>query len=81
MLYERDAKEELVYSKEKFLKEEAAFKKGGDFIQYLFDEVKRQYEADGLFDIEDRIRIRRESFLLILEELGKVELYDTSELG
>lgn len=79
MLYERDAKEELVYSKEKFLKEEAAFKKGGDYIQYLFDEVKRQYEADGLFDVEDRIRIRRESFLLILEELGKVELYDTSD--
>ncbi len=79
MLYERDAKEELVYSKEKFLKEEAALKKGGDYIQYLFDEVKRQYEADGLFDVEDRIRIRRESFLLILEELGKVELYDTSD--
>lgn len=79
MLYERDAKEELVYSKEKFLKEEASFKKRGDYIQYLFDEVKRQYEADGLFDVEDRIRIRRESFLLILEELGKVELYDTSD--
>lgn len=79
MLYERDAKEELVYSKEKFLKEELAFKKGEDYIQYLFDEVKRQYEADGLFDVEDRIRIRRESFLLILEELGKVELYDTSD--
>ena len=79
MLYERDAKEELVYSKEKFLKEEASFKKKGDYIQYLFDEVKRQYEADGLFDVEDRIRIRRESFLLILEELGKVELYDTSD--
>lgn len=79
MLYERDAKEELVYSKEKFLKEEASFKKGGDYIQYLFDEVKRQYETDGLFDVEDKIRIRRESFLLILEELGKVELYDTSD--
>ena len=79
MLYERDAKEELVYSKEKYLKEEAAYKKGEDYIQYLFDEVKRQYEADGLFDVEDRIRIRRESFLLILEELGKVELYDTSD--
>lgn len=79
MLYERDSKEELVYSKEKFLKEDATFKKGDDYIQYLFDEVKRQYEADGLFDVEDRIRIRRESFLLILEELGKVELYDTSD--
>lgn len=79
MLYERDAKEELVYSKEKFLKEEAIFNKGTDYIQYLFDEVKKQYEADGLFDVEDRIRIRRESFLLILEELGKIELYDTSD--
>lgn len=79
MLYERDAKDELVYSKDKFLKDEATYKGKTDYIQYLFNEVKEMYVADGLFDMEDKIRIRRESFLLILEELSTVELYDTSD--
>ena len=51
----------------------------GDYIQVLFNQVKETYAADGLFEIEDKIRIRRDSFLLILEELGNVELYDTSD--
>lgn len=78
MLYERDAKEELVYSKEKFIRDEAAYQ-GTSYIQHLFDRVKELYSSDGLFDLEDKIRIRRESFLMILEELGNMELYDTSD--
>ncbi len=82
MLYERDATDELVYSKEKYLKDEKAFLSrhpSEDYMQHLFNEVKRSYYADGLFDEEDKVRIRRESFLMILEELGTVELYDTSD--
>ena len=82
LLYERDTKDELVYSKEKYLKDEKAFLSkhpSGDYMQYLFNEVKRSYRSDGLFEEEDKIRIRRESFLMILEELGAVELYDTSD--
>lgn len=82
MLYERDAKDELVYNKEKFLKDESVFlsrHSTGDYIQHVFAEVKQGYSTDGLFDKEERIRIRRESFLMILEELGTVELYDTSD--
>ena len=79
MLYERDAKEELVYSKEKFIKDELSYNGEVDYIQHLFNEVKETYSTDGLFDPEDKIRIRRESFLLILEELSSVELYDTSD--
>lgn len=78
MLYERDAKEELVYSKEKFLRDEVAYK-GTSYMQHLFEGVKEMYASDGLFDLEDKIRIRRESFLMILDELGNVELYDTSD--
>ena len=78
MLYERDAKEELVYTKEKFIRDEVAYK-DASYIQHLFDGVKKTYASDGLFDSEDKIRIRRESFLMILEELGNVELYDTSD--
>lgn len=79
MLYERDAKEELVYSKDKFIKDELSYNGEIDYIQHLFNEVKETYSTDGLFDSEDKIRIRRESFLLILEELSSVELYDTSD--
>lgn len=79
MLYERDAKEELVYSKDKFIKDEQSYNGEVDYIQYLFNEVKETYSTNGLFDSEDKIRIRRESFLLILEELSTVELYDTSD--
>lgn len=79
MLYERDAKEELVYSKDKFIKDELSYNGEVDYIQYLFNEVKETYSANGLFDSEDKIRIRRDSFLLILEELSSVELYDTSD--
>ena len=79
MLYERDAKEELVYSKDKFIKDELSYNGEVDYIQHLFNEVKKTYSTDGLFDSEDKIRIRRESFLLILEELSSVELYDTSD--
>lgn len=82
LLYERDTKDELVYSKEKYLKDEKAFlaeHPSEDYMQYLFNEVKRSYRSDGLFEEEDKIRIRRESFLMILEELGAVELYDTSD--
>ena len=79
MLYERDAKEELVYSKDKFIKDELYYNGEVDYIQHLFNEVKKAYSTDGLFDSEDKIRIRRESFLLILEELSSVELYDTSD--
>lgn len=82
MLYERDAKDELVYSKEKYLKDEKAFLSQhpmDDYMQYLFNKVKSSYSADGLFEEEEKIRIRRESFLMILEELSSVELYDTSD--
>ena len=82
ILYERDAKNELVYSKEKFLKDEKVFlteRPGENYIQYLFGKVKNNYVVDGLFDKDDKIRIRRESFLMILEELGTVELYDTPD--
>lgn len=82
LLYERDTKDELVYSKDKYLKDEKAFLSehpSEDYMQYLFTEVKNSFRADGLFEDEDKIRIRRESFLMILEELGAVELYDTSD--
>lgn len=79
MLYERDAKDELVYSKDKFIKDELSYNGEVDYIQHLFNEVKITYSTDGLFDTEDKIRIRRESFLLILDELSSVELYDTSD--
>lgn len=48
MLYERDAKEELVYSKDKFIKDELSYNGEVDYIQHLFNEVKKAYSTDGL---------------------------------
>ncbi|MCD8295047.1 MAG: N-6 DNA methylase [Clostridia bacterium] len=79
MLYERDSKDELVYSKEKFLKDEQSYVGDTDYIQHLFNEVKTAYSPDGLFEQDDKIKIRRESFLAILDVLSTVNLSASSD--
>lgn len=79
MLYERGSNEELVYSKAKFLKEESSYRGELDYIQFIFNQVKKAFSPDGLFDSEEKIKIRKESFLSILDELSGIELYDITD--
>lgn len=82
MLYERKPNDELIYTKEKFLRDESDWQKKhkkGDYISSLFDQVKRQYIGDGLFERGDRLRISRESFIKILEELNSFGLAGVAE--
>lgn len=79
MYYEKDAKECLVFSKERFLRDEASYNGNDDYFQHLFKRVKEKYLIDSVFDKDERIKLRRETFLAILEELGSVGLYDTSD--
>lgn len=79
MFYEKDAKECLVYTKDRFLRDEAAYIGKDEYYQNIFNRVKEKYRYDSVFDKDDRIRLRRETFLAILEELGSVGLYDTSD--
>ncbi|MFH0865019.1 MAG: type I restriction enzyme HsdR N-terminal domain-containing protein, partial [Bacteroidota bacterium] len=52
--------------------------KGKPFYQYFFDTTKEIFKADEIFDVNDTIKIRENSFLQIVEELEKYNLSDTS---
>ncbi len=92
IMYERNATEEMIFSKAKFQALEMNYeqvirpslKKGvayldQDYMQFLFDETKRAFENDGLFESKDQIRIKKNSFELIVEELEAFNLSDTSD--
>ena len=84
--------EEMIFSKAKFQALEINYeqvirpslKKGvayldQDYMQFLFDETKRAFENDGLFEPKDQIKIKKNSFELIVEELEAFNLSDTSD--
>lgn len=82
MLYERKPDNELIFSKDKFERDEEAWlkkNKGKSYIAFLFDKVKSQYQDNKLFDSIDTLRITRTSFLLILKELEVIDLYSMAE--
>lgn len=83
MMYESKPSndQELTFTLSEFEKEEKAYKKSnnGNFIDYLFDRVKEEYEDDNVFDKRDVIRIKRESFLSIIKTLQNINLYDADE--
>jgi type I restriction enzyme M protein len=92
IMYERNATEEMIFSKAKFqadeknyeqvirpkLKKEVAFL-DQDYMQYLFDNTKSAFENDGIFESKDQIKIKRNSFEMIVEELEAFNLSDTSD--
>ena len=81
LLYEAKPDAELVYTLDKFKAEEQEHQKenGSDYMQILFNKVKDEYNQDGIFDISEKIRIRRNTFERILEELSSINLSDTDE--
>lgn len=50
-----------------------------DYIQIIFRQTKEKYSQDALFSEEDVIKIRRESFLSIVEKLQVYNLSKTSD--
>lgn len=82
MLYERNPHGELIYSKARFERDEQQWvsnNKNKDYAAHLFDEVKKLYLDNRLFDKSDTLRIKRDSFLLILKELEVIDLYSMAE--
>ena len=83
--YEREqAQKKQLFSKEKFeeLKKvdiEIRGNQGKPFYQELFDNTKKVFVNDEIFDINDSIKIRENSFLEIVKELQKYNLSDTSD--
>jgi type I restriction enzyme M protein len=83
--YEREqAKTKALFSKEEFENLNKAYQKiagknAKPFYQHFFDQTKDIFKDDEIFDPNDSIKIRENSFLQIVGELEKYNLSDTSD--
>ena len=92
IMYERSSTEEMIFSKDRFKADEINYEKiirpsikkeypnsDQDYMQFLFNKTKKEFETDGLFELKDIIKIKRNSFEMIVEELEMFNLSDTSD--
>lgn len=82
MMYERKPDGELIFSQDKFLKDEKqylAIHPKVDYITYLFEGVKVYFAEDNLYEKYAKVRICRKSFTSILKELEVIDFYDMKE--
>jgi len=82
--YERSNSENQIFSKEAFLKAKNSYdsyksKDAPDFYQMLFEQTKEDFKDDDLFESNEIIRIRENSFEAIVEELEIYNLSTTSD--
>lgn len=79
-----------IFSKEEFERAEKHYEqnvkpylkgddKNTDYVQIIFRQTKEKYAKDALFSDTDNIRIRKESFLSIVEKLQVYNLSKTSD--
>ena len=83
-IYERDnSKNQIfsldIYKKEKIDFEKYRFNERKDFYQFLFEQTKKDYIDDDLFEPTEIIRIRENSFEAIVKELEIYNLSTTSD--
>lgn len=82
--YERTNSENQIFSKEAFKADKSSYEKykpkdGKDFYQFLFEQTKEDFRDDDLFEPNEIIRIRENSFEAIVEELEIYNLSTTSD--
>lgn len=82
--YERDNSGRNVFSKDEFIKDKESYDKykGKDdkpFYQFLFERTKEDFKNDDLFDVNETLKIRENSFEAIVEELQIYNLSTTSD--
>ena len=82
--YERNNTGNQIFSKEEFKQARDSYEKfrpkdGLEFYQFLFQQAKDEFKDDDLFDQNDHIRIRENSFEAIVEELEIYNLSTTSD--
>lgn len=87
--YERNPDEEVLFSLEKFKRDEQVFEKNIKkflapeaqipYMQYLFKNTKNEFAEDKLFDSYETIKIKQYSFEQIVKELEKYNLSATSD--
>lgn len=82
MMYERKPDGELIFSQDKFLKDEKQYLVNHpkeDYIAHLFEGVKVYFAEDDLYEKYDSVKICRKSFTAILKELEVIDFYDMTE--
>lgn len=92
IMYERSSTEEMIFSKDRFKADELNYEdiirpslrndypnSDQDYMQFLFNKTKKEFETEGLFEFKDIIKIKRNSFEMIVEELEMFNLSDTSD--
>ncbi len=59
--------------------EETATRNSKPFYQVLFENTKEEFEKDELFEVNEEIKIRENSFAQIVKELERYNLSDTGD--
>lgn len=82
--YERSNTEAQIFSKDEFKKARDSYNKykpkdGAEFYQFLFEQTKADFKDDDLFDPNEVLRIRENSFEDIVEQLQVYNLSTTSD--
>lgn len=82
--YERTNSGTQIFSKEGFLKQKKMYdavksKESPDYYQFLFNKTKEDFAKDHLFDENETIKIRENSFEQIVKELQVYNLSTTSD--
>lgn len=82
--YERTNSGTQIFSKEEFLKQKKMYdavksKESPDYYQFLFNKTKEDFAKDHLFDDNETIKIRENSFEQIVKELQVYNLSTTSD--
>lgn len=82
--YERTNSGTQIFSKEEFLKQKKMYdavksKESPDYYQFLFNKTKEDFSKDHLFDENETIKIRENSFEQIVKELQVYNLSTTSD--
>ena len=85
--FERENKGQKVFTRDEFIKASAQFEKNirpyinenEPYMQILFQQTKEEFRDDRLFDENEKIKIRQNSFEQILEKLENYNLSDTQD--
>ena len=85
IMYERKPKGEAIFSLKQFQKQKEAWNliKGASesetsYMQRLFEDVKKEFKDDRIFDEHEKIKLREKSFEQIVKELEIYNLTSTS---
>ncbi len=81
IMYERNPKQDAIFSIKQFNRQREAWNLVGNkdsYVQRLFKDVKDEFKEDGIFDDNEKIKIRETSFESIVKELEIYNLTSTS---